>query len=67
MSCYVLMISLLYLTMKLLYQKLSAEVIILIVLRDVNMLKEIEVNIKYCSFDYKDNNELCGSHTIVFH
>ena len=33
----------------------------------VNMLKEIEVNIKYCSYDCKHNNELCDSHTIVFH
>ena len=31
------------------------------------MLKEIEVNIKYCSYDCKHNNELCDSHTIVFH
>ena len=33
----------------------------------VNMLKEIEVNIKYCSYDCKHNNELCDCHTIVFH
>ena len=31
------------------------------------MLKEIEVNISYCSYDCKHNNELCDSHTIVFH
>ena len=31
------------------------------------MLKEIEVNIKYCSYDCKSKNELCDSHKIVFH
>ena len=31
------------------------------------MLKEIEVNIKCCSYDCKHNNELCDSHTLVFH
>ena len=33
----------------------------------VNMLKEIEVNIKYCSYDCKHDNELCDCHAIVFH
>ena len=33
----------------------------------VNMLKEIEANIKCCRHDCKHNDELCDSHTIVFH
>ena len=72
MSCYASMVSLLYLTMKLLYQELPAKVIISIVLRNyvktaVPICLKKLVNISYCSNDCKHNNELCDSHTIVFH